>query len=374
MKVGFATVDWSRTMQDANGVPVLGGSGHIRIGQYLPHLTMDHVYGAPAFDWDKGVFGVHLLTNTEQFTDPDDLLVTDTNDDDFVWDCDIIYLQRNMHISMPDAIIEARSNGQIVINDVDDWYWGLHKDNQAYWSTDPDLNWEYNRAHYKKALEVSSAVVVSTPFLRDRISQWNPRTYTLENHIDIEKFDGDSRFSHDAVRKFDTPEFGRVGWTGSTAHRSGDLRVLRPFANQFEWTHLGHHEDHPFFTGLVGVEEAHTLGMAEYSEYAKRFEFDIGVVPLSKNPFNDAKSAIKGMEYAAAGVPFVASVTDQYTRLRDFFGVGITARGTHDWIRNLKRLSASPYLRAETAEENWHNLQRLGVSHGAMKLEELLTI
>ena len=38
MKIGFATNDWSRTAADALGHPVIGGSGFIRIGQYIKPL------------------------------------------------------------------------------------------------------------------------------------------------------------------------------------------------------------------------------------------------------------------------------------------------------------------------------------------------
>ena len=38
MKIGFATNDWSRTATDAMGHPVIGGSGFIRIGQYIKSL------------------------------------------------------------------------------------------------------------------------------------------------------------------------------------------------------------------------------------------------------------------------------------------------------------------------------------------------
>ena len=35
MKVGFASNDWSRSVIEQFGRPVMGGSGHIRIGQYM---------------------------------------------------------------------------------------------------------------------------------------------------------------------------------------------------------------------------------------------------------------------------------------------------------------------------------------------------
>ena len=43
-------------------------------------------------------------------------------------------------------------------------------------------------------------------------------------------------------------------------------------------------------------------------DYPRMFRnIDIGIAPLSDVPFHHAKSAIKGLEYPAAGVPFIAS-------------------------------------------------------------------
>ena len=59
-------------------------------------------------------------------------------------------------------------------------------------------------------------------------------------------------------------------------------------------------------TGATDVIE-HPLMIAE--NYPKMFTFDVGVVPLQQNLFNDCKSWIKGIEYAAAGIPFVVTHT-----------------------------------------------------------------
>jgi hypothetical protein len=38
----------------------------------------------------------------------------------------------------------------------------------------------------------------------------------------------------------------------------------------------------------------------------------VGLVPLTRGPFNEAKSYLKGLEYAAAGIPFIATPTEEY--------------------------------------------------------------
>ena len=73
-------------------------------------------------------------------------------------------------------------------------------------------------------------------------------------------------------------------------------------------------------------------------EYPYGFLFDVGVVPLVDIPFNHAKSNIKGLEYAVAGIPFVASPLPEYVLLAEEYGVGRLAKTARDWQRHLKAL------------------------------------
>ena len=64
---------------------------------------------------------------------------------------------------------------------------------------------------------------------------------------------------------------------------------------------------------------------------------DIAIVPLNKLPFNEAKSSLKGMEYAFSGIPFVAYGSEEY-RLLESEGAGNTARKPREWIKHMERL------------------------------------
>jgi spore maturation protein CgeB len=81
---------------------------------------------------------------------------------------------------------------------------------------------------------------------------------------------------------------------------------------------------------------------------------DIGIVPLQKVPFNEAKSSLKGMEYAFSGIPFVASDTEEYRQIHAD-GAGILARRTRDWIKELEKL-LDPEVRKEKAEQGYNTV------------------
>lgn len=86
---------------------------------------------------------------------------------------------------------------------------------------------------------------------------------------------------------------------------------------------------------------------------------DIGIVPLNDIPFNHAKSYIKGLEYAAAGVPFVASAAPEYVFLAEN-GVGRVARSPEEWESHISEL-ADPKVRKQEAMKNLENLPRFSM-------------
>jgi hypothetical protein len=65
--------------------------------------------------------------------------------------------------------------------------------------------------------------------------------------------------------------------------------------------------------------------------------FDIGLVPLTDITFNHAKSFLKGIEYAAGNIPFVASALPEYQILAKS-GVGRVAGSADDWVKHLTEL------------------------------------
>ncbi len=82
-----------------------------------------------------------------------------------------------------------------------------------------------------------------------------------------------------------------------------------------------------------------TMPVASIDRYTDLFTgMCIGLVPLSSASFNEAKSAIKGMEYAASGIPFVASPSPEYRWLQETHDLGLVARKPAQWTKHLERL------------------------------------
>lgn len=336
-RIGFATTDWAvRAETGPDGAPGLGGAGHYRVGlpaAYLAGLDDFEVYVGTLLADQQGVRGMGVRT----WLDGD------------AWDLDIIVLQRWMFASIERDTVMARANGQVVVNDVDDWFGGLSKSNQAYWSTHPEKNPTENREHYAKVIAASTAITCSTPFLAKQFES-HAIVQVLENAIDLGDF---------PVR---TPRPGKpvIGWAGAVPWRSNDLEVLSgcidPFLRKHGLTfhHSGHIPDGRPLSDLAKIDPSRveTSGMVPITEICSLYdEIDVGLVPLSNVPFNHAKSWIKGLEYAAAGLPFLASASPEYLRLHEEFGLGEVVRKRADWYRLLIPY-LDPEFRIETGAAN----------------------
>jgi glycosyltransferase involved in cell wall biosynthesis len=64
---------------------------------------------------------------------------------------------------------------------------------------------------------------------------------------------------------------------------------------------------------------------------------DIGLVPLAPNRFNEGKSCLKGMEYAACGIPCVATPTGPYREWVDSDN-GLLAATPAEWVQSIEAL------------------------------------
>jgi glycosyltransferase involved in cell wall biosynthesis len=266
---------------------------------------------------------------------------------------DIVVLKLIMLERCVDQVRQARELGQKIIVDIDDHMEGLEETNLAYRATHPDSNPNNNRNHYTAIIEQADALTTSTPFLKDYYQNKYPEKpiFVVRNGIDIDRW---------KMRNDHRGRLPHFGWVGATPWRSGDLETLRPFFGKFiEDNHLNFHHSGsikgaPSAGDQVGVskkrfthEPMKTMnGVPEL--YRK---IDIGIVPLRDVPFNHAKSYLKGLEYAASGVPFIAQALPEYQLLADS-GVGRVATTEEEWLGHMEDL-LDPKVRKQEREKNF---------------------
>lgn len=351
MLVGIASGDWLHPNKARDKREHWGGSGWARIGQYVTSLPMPVAVGTLV--WNRTHFSIQDHVGN-------------------MYDPDVVLMQRLMHRGIGDNIPRAQAQGQVIVNDVDDWYWGLSPANKAFHVNHPKNNPDENINHYRQTLSRSDLLIVSTPYLAHRLTSLvNVRTEVVKNHIDVESF---------IVKEHTDSTQPVVGWVGSTAHRSGDLETMRGLLNPMSRNgliklyHGGDAPNTPTFATRLGLKEfeVETSPLTPIEDYPKLMTMDIGIVPLANNPFNRAKSDIKGLEYAASGIPFIAQNMDAYIDLQHSLGVGRVAKNPTKWIRHIEQLR-NPQVRKEEGAKNRELVFARDRKKGVKELAELLS-
>lgn len=261
------------------------------------------------------------------------------------WDVSVFKLM--MHRAMPQLFRMMQDRGERVVVDIDDFHFGLHEENLAYNQTNPHKHVESNRMHYEIAIRHADTVTVSTQFLADFYSARCRDVRLIRNAIDSERF-----------HIVEQPEKPTIGWIGGTLWRSGDIELLAEWLPAFVKDHdlSVHHSGHipgdgHHFAARAGLRRVSTIPMSLVKDYPNLFApIHIGLVPLVLNDFNEAKSYLKGLEYAASGIPFIASPSLEYEMLAEA-GVGRIARTPDEWRDHATEL-LDPDVRRAEAERN----------------------
>ena len=312
MAVGFLTKDFS---EGASSL-IPGGCAYYRCFLPMQASGQDSRMGLPAWTAETG-FGVMAAKDRAQFG------------------FDTVVLKQIMEHNVVHQIVQAQKLGQRVIVDVDDFYDGLPETNQAFIATSPERSKTTNRNHYREIIKAADLVIVSTPFLFNYYSKIARDTVMVRNGVLPKQFD---------IRKVRDRK-PVIGWVGGVPWRGKDLETMQEWLpdfledNDLMFHHSGHTDLAASFAELTGVSPTRvtTSPLQPLDKYHELFTFDIGIVPLNDIPFNHAKSTLKGLEYASAGIPFVAQGLPEYERLSGM-GVGRIAHTADDWVKQLTAL------------------------------------
>jgi hypothetical protein len=256
-------------------------------------------------------------------------------------DADVVVLQRVLNRDVCDAIPYLQAQGCAVVVEIDDDFHALPKSNPAHDQTDPRLHPRYNRDVLMEACRRADLVTCSTEPLLRRYGHGHGvviPNYVRARWLDLEP------------KPAEAPPV--VGWTGVVTTHDGDLEAMgRPMPLPRGWS----------FRNIGSVRSRQVLGLPDGRFESRPWldlttddypvgigKFTVGVVPLAATHFNRSKSWLKGIEYAAAGVPFVASRVTSYRDL-ERAGIGVCAGTPAEWVAQVHLLASSAQLRADRA-------------------------
>lgn len=283
---------------------------------------------------------------------------------------DLYVLQGQMEEGWVNNARKMRESSSVVV-EVDDWFLGIPSNNPAFERTHPRRSKAQNRDWLFPLMSLADAVSVSTPFLAEAYSRFNQNVHVLPNYLDWEMWEH-------VPLQFEQDRKVRVGWMGWSKWHRGDLAVLQGVIGPF----LKRHPEVEFVA--AGDPDAHDLlGIPEEQRVSYdpvKFRdgklpditavMDIGLVPLELNNFNEGKSYLKGMEYAACGIPCIASPTSSYKEWVEPGVNGLLAKRAKDWILHLELLVTDHDLRRQMGRNAREKASRHTIQDHAYKWED----
>jgi len=264
------------------------------------------------------------------------------------------------------------------------FFWWMVDDNLF----DPHPSWETER-HLSRLRPIfrlfareADAILVSTKPLAERLQGLAKRVVLLPNLLDerlLRRPAGDLGAGKQPSRQ-NSPI--RIGYMGTFTH-GPDLAFILPALvkalSDFPTAQLevlGVSQNLGKLPGLLG-DRLHIYRNAppSYPQFlpwlTQNVNWDIGLAPLTRNTFNDCKSDIKILDYAACGTTAVCSAVPAYLHnapLADClicdadmtqWGNALTALLTDSAVRHTRGKQASRYLFEQrtlsTAGTDWHN-------------------
>jgi GT2 family glycosyltransferase len=247
-----------------------------------------------------------------------------------------IVFQRQLEWSQIEVIEWAKNTSKAFrVFELDDLITNLPLQSAHRSSIAPDIG-----ERLKKALKLCDRFVVSTEPMARAYGRMCDEVVVVANRLEK------SRWLGLAPRRREGKS--RVGWAGAIGHR-GDLALLsgvvRATAKEVDWVFFGMCPDalKPY------VAESHGwVPLHDYAQKLASLDLDLAVAPLEHQPFNEAKSNLRLLEYGVLGYPVVCTDILPYQGNLPVVRVGNRHR---DWVRAIRDMAADREACRRAGEE-----------------------
>jgi glycosyltransferase involved in cell wall biosynthesis len=226
-----------------------------------------------------------------------------------------------------------------LIYELDDDLFHVDPDNAAAHAffADPEI-----QRNIRANIEAADAVTVSTEPLAAVVREFHDHVHVVPNFLP----DAVVRLGAELQHPRPGDPATVIGWAGSGTHNADFAECasyLRRFFDREPGT-VFHTMGAwlPSMRPLLPLADrlrttAWVADLPAFYEAVAR-SFDVGIAPLRPSVFNRSKSAIKVMEYAALGVPAVASDVGPYADYIEHGVTGLLVRRPYEWAVHLRDL------------------------------------
>jgi glycosyltransferase involved in cell wall biosynthesis len=192
-----------------------------------------------------------------------------------------------------------------------------------------------------QVMRSARCVVVGNPYLGARAAQAGARQVVeIPSVIDLNRYAGEEAVD---------PHWFTVGWIGTPV----TFKFFRPILpalqelsqdENFQLVVIGANAD-----TLEGVR-ALSVPWSEEGEVSEMLKFDVGIMPLSDDPWSRGKCGYKLIQYMACGRPVVASPVGVNSSIVEVGVNGFLATDPTEWVAALRKLQQDHRLRRQLGE------------------------
>ncbi|WCB91878.1 glycosyltransferase [Baekduia alba] len=287
--------------------------------------------------------------------------------------CDVVHVYRTGNPVLAKALVRFRRQGTAVVFDNDDDHRLMPHgtpDREKYVGFTGQREFRFQAQMMKRA----DVLTTTTARLAERFAhEFDGPIEVIENHLAPFQFAKD-RHDHDGIL---------IGWVAAQEHRA-DVQQLR----LTEMLRRVMERDKRIRVETLGVRlhldpsRYNFAGVVPFERLADHIgRFDIGIAPIADHPMSHVRSNVKVKEYAAAGVPWVASARGSYLSLgRNCGGVIVADDAWEDTLvdlagsrlkRRLMRRQAQAWAKTQRIEnhlDRWEAVMNLAVESAARQV------
>ena len=255
------------------------------------------------------------------------------------------YSPLDHEVDLFDVVVRQRAGGVVGLSE---WRRWKGKTKLVYETDDhilnvdtsalPHLIDEKRLSTVRECMRLSDLITVSTEALAEEVRKYNDNVVVLPDHI------------HEDLLKIERPHRDNVTicWAGGSSHLQDLVRIEDPMR---EFLADNPDVDMHFlgmdYSPLFRRQCRFTLWHEDIWEYYKKIDGDIGIAPLVDTAFNRCRAPIKALEYAALGIPTVASDVAPYRSFIIDGETGFLVSTPEEWQKRLTDLVNDESMRTE---------------------------
>jgi len=244
--------------------------------------------------------------------------------------------------------------GKEIIYDFDDAIWlsNVSKVNKKF---------DFIKAYWKvpKIIKWAKLVTVGNSYLGQYAKQFNINIKIVPSTVDTESV-------HNELKVHLSKDLIRVGWTGShtTAEKylSRMVDVLKKLNDHLKFEFVVISNQCP----QIELENLVFIPWNKETEIADLLTFDIGIMPMGNEEWENGKCSFKAIQYMALGIPTVLSPYGNNIEVVDNNSDGLYASNDREWFECLAKLIVNHELRKRLGEKARKKI----IEHYSLKSQE----